>query len=198
MQRAYVLFLYYHLLDTVLRKIDLNTAEEGACLNWHGAIDVGTPVMAMPHRRMGRCNDPTLKPPQQIRVRALMLELFSNKRPPTKAKTPRSIVVSNTCLNQECICPDCSRYVRRGIPIAMGLANMDLATSTLRRKRIAETKQSIRVLTPEQVQRIKFELSTTARELARQMNVNFSVVHSCRSGRTYQDFRPSPFAGLGG
>lgn len=197
MQRAFVLFLYYHLLDTVLRKIDLNTVEEGACLNWQGAIDQGTPVVAMPHRRIGLTSDPAKKPPQQIRVRGLMLELFSNKRPPAKAKTDRSIVVSNTCRNPACICPDCSRYVHRGVPIAKGLANMDLATSTLRRKRISQAKQHMRVLTPEQVQRIKFELGTTARELARQMNVNFSVVHSCRTGRTYQDFRPSPFAGLG-
>lgn len=197
MQRALVLFIYYHLLDTVLGKIDLNTEEEGACLNWLGAIDDGTPVLAMPYRRMGLTDDPAKKAPQQLRVRALMLELFTNKRPPAKPKTPRSTVVSNTCRNQVCICPDCSNYMNRGVPIAKGLANMDLATSTLRRKRIAETKKHMRVLTPEQVQRIKFEQSTTARELARQMNVNFSVVHSCRTGRTYQDFRPSPFAGLG-
>lgn len=197
MQRARVLALFYYLLETVLRKIIINTVEEGACLNWLGAIDEGSPVLAMPHRRMGRTQDKAAKPPQQIRVRALLLELFTRKRRPKNGKTPRSIVVSNICRNQQCVCPDCSRYMQRSAVVAIGLANMDLATATLRRKRITEKRRHSRVLTPEQEQRIKQEHSTSARELARQMDVNFSVVHHCRIGRTYQDFRPSPFAGLG-
>ena len=66
----------------------------------------------------------------------------------------------------------------------------------MRRKRIAEKKHSVRVLTDQQAERIKTEISTTARALARELGVNFSVVQSCRAGRTYNDFTASPWRGL--
>ncbi len=196
MQSAFVLAIYYHLLETVLRKIHRETVEEGDCLMWPGANDNGSPVMAMPYRRIGQARPAGDRPPQQIRVRTLLLELFTGKRPPANTTTPRSIVVSTRCGNGACVCPDCAGYMQRGTVIARGLAGMDQATATLRRKRIAETRRSTRVLTDQQAARIKTELSTTARALARELGVNFSVVNNCRAGRTYRDFSASPWQGL--
>lgn len=196
MSQFVVLSLYYHLLALVLEKIDQNTVEEGACLNWLGASDDGSPVLAMPMRRLGR-GSRLPNPPGQIRVRGLMLELFTHKRPAKNAKTARTIVVSNNCRNTACVCPDCSAYQHRGLAQAHGLANMDAATSLLRGKKIAASRTHLRALTPEQVHRIRTETSTAVRELARQMNVNFSVVQGCRAGRTYREYTANPFTGLG-
>ena len=196
MQQLVVLTLYYHLLVLVLKKIDQYTIEEGACFNWTGASDHGSPVLGMPLRRLGR-GSRLPNPPGQIRVRALMLELFTDKRPAKKAKTERTIVVTPSCRNSECVCPDCAVYQNRGIPQRLGLANMDAATSLLRGKKISASRMHLRVLTPEQVQRIRTETSTSVRELARQMNVNFSVVQGCRAERTYRNYTANPFTGLG-
>lgn len=195
MQRAHVLAIYFHLLETVLRKIRLQVVEEGSCLLWQGAIDTGSPVMAMPYRRLGQGGSEPA--PGQIRVRELMLEIFTHKRPPPRAKTPRSIVVSTSCCNPPCVCPDCAGYMPRGLVQKRGFANMDMAKEQLRRKRIMEKKRHIRALTDDQVSRIKTELSTSARALAREMGLNFSVVRNCRVGRTYRDFTASPWSGLG-
>lgn len=196
MQSAFVLAIYYHLLETVLRKIHRETVEEGDCLMWPGANDDGSPVMAMPYRRFGQARPGSDRPPQQIRVRTLLLELFTGKRPPANAKTPRSIVVSTRCGNGACVCPDCAGYLLRGAVIARGLADMDQAKATMRRKRIAEKKHSVRVLTDQQAERIKTEIGTSARALSRELGVTFSVVHSCRTGRTYRDFSASFWQGL--
>ncbi len=196
MSQFVVLSLYYHLLALVLQKIDLNTVEEGKCLNWTGAIDHGSPVLAMPMRRLGR-ESRLPNPPNQIRVRSLMLELFTHKRPPKNAKNPRTFVVTTTCRNSACVCPDCATYQHRGLPQAHGIANMDAATALLRSKKIAIALHHRRVLTPEQVKRIRAETSTSIRELARQMKVNFSVIQNCRARRTYRDYTANPFTGLG-
>lgn len=196
MSQFVVLTLYYHLLALVLQKIDKNTVEEGKCLNWLGANDNGSPVIAMPLRRLG-WDSRLPSPPSQIRVRGLMLELFTRKRPPKNARTERTIVVSTTCRNSACVCPDCAAYQNRGLPQGHGLANMDAATSLLRGKKISASRLHTRVLNDEQVHRIRTETSTSARKLARQMNVNFTVVYACRKNRTYRDYTATPFSGLG-
>ena len=126
-----------------------------------------------------------------------MLELFTRKRPPKQAKTAKTYVVTPTCRNSACVSPVCANYQHRGLPQAHGLANMDAATVLLRGKKIAASRMHLRALTPEQVQRIRTDTSTAVRELARQMKVNFSVVQSCRVGRTYRDYAANPFTGLG-
>lgn len=196
MSQLVVLALYYHLLVLVLQKIDKNTVEEGKCLNWLGASDNGSPVIAMPMRRLGR-DSRLSNPPCHIRVRGLMLELFTRKRPPKQAKTEHSIVVTPTCRNSACVCPDCAAYQDRGVPQRHGLVNMDAATSLIRGKKISASRMHTRVLNDEQVQRIRTETTTSARELARQMNVCPKVVHSCRTNRTYRDYTANPFSGLG-
>lgn len=196
MQQLVVLTLYYHLLVLVLKKIDQYTIEEGACLNWTGASDHGSPVLGMPLRRQGR-GSRLPNPPGQIRVRALMLELFTGKRPPKQAKTAKTYVVTPTCRNSACVSPSCANYQHRGLPQAYGMANMDAASILLRGKKLAASRMHARALTPEQVQRIRTETDTTLRALAQQMGVNTSVVHNCRAGRTYRDYTANPFTGLG-
>lgn len=196
MSQLVVLALYYHLLALVLKKIDQNTVEEGKCLNWLGANSNGSPVLAMPMRNQGRSSSLST-PPSQIRVRGLMLELFTRKRPPKNARTEHTIVVTATCHNGACVCPDCAAYQDRGVPQRHGLVNMDAATSLLRGKKISASRMHTRVLNDEQVQRIRTETTTSARELARQMNVCPKVVHLCRTNRTYRDYTATPFSGLG-
>lgn len=202
MQRAHVLAIYFHLLETVIRKIRLTVEEEGACLIWRGAIDAGSPVMAMPYRRFGICGP--IKAPSQIRVRTLLLELFTNKRQPAGA-TPRTVVVTATCRNGACVCPDCARFLPRSVLMTRTMAEMNPVLNALRKDRILAKKKAsgLRVLTDEQAVRIKTETNTSARALAREMNLNFSVVHACRQDRTYRELSGvprvatiSPWAGL--
>lgn len=196
MSHFVVMILYYHLLAEVVSKIDQQTVEDGGCLIWLGAIDQGSPVLAIPYRRLGRGSSlPT--PPVQLRVRTLMLELFTKKRPSKHAKTPRSIIVSTTCRNPACICPDCATYMNRGQAIAHGLAHMDKAKALLRAQRISVARKDRRVLTDDQVERIRNETETPARVLAREMGKNFSVVRNCRLGTTYRNYSATPFSGLG-
>ncbi|WP_370682231.1 hypothetical protein [Comamonas sp. GB3 AK4-5] len=199
MQRAHVLAIYFHLLETVLRKLIRETVEEGTCLIWQGAVDAGSPVMAMPYRRFGQGVAPC-----QLRVRGLLLELCTNKRPPANAK-PRTVVVSATCRNGACVCPDCARYVRRTYLTARAMEEMNPVLNALRKDRIlaARKESGVRALTDEQALRVKTETGTSARALARELGVNFSVVQLCRKNRTYRELSPeprvptaSPWAGL--
>lgn len=189
MQRAHVLAIYYHLLETVIRKIRLTVEEEGACLIWHGAIDGGSPVMAMPYRRFGLGN----QAPSQIRVRTLLLELFTHKRPPP-GTTPRTVVVTATCRNGACVCPDCARYLPRSALMTRTMAEMNPVLNALRKDRILAKKKAsgLRVLTDEEALRIKTETGTSARALARELGRNFSVVHACRQNRTYRELSAAP------
>lgn len=189
MQRAHVLAIYFHLLETVIRKIRLTVVEEGACLIWQGAIDAGSPVMAMPYRRFGLGN----QAPSQIRVRTLLLELCTHKRPPA-GTTPRTVVVTATCRNGACVCPDCARYLPRSALMTRTMAEMNPVLNALRKDRILAKKKAsgLRVLTDEEALRIKTETGTSARALARELGRNFSVVHACRQNRTYRELSAAP------
>lgn len=190
-----VLRIYFYLLELVLFKVHEGVEEEGDCWMWRGALDSGSPVLAMPHRRFGYGSEH--KPPGQIRLRTLLMELMTGKRPPAEAKTQR-YVVSAKCGNGACVCPDCASYMRHGEPIKRGFANQDAGTALMRRKNVAAHKKANRVLTDEQVRRIRTELNTSGRALAREFGRNLSVIQECRLGKTYVFFSaPSPLPSVG-
>ena len=200
MQHAQVLTLFYCLLETVLRKIIHDTVEEGNCLLWKSAVDTRSPVMAMPYIRMGILPDGS-KPHGQIRVRTLLLEIFSKKQLPEGA--PGTVIVTTTCRNKRCICPACASYMPRSKLVERSMAELDIAKATIRSNKIREARRHVRSLTDEQALRVKTETGPEARRLSREFGVSASVIYQCRSDNTYRDISPnlvpaigSPWAGL--
>ena len=202
LHRAQLLAIFGRLLAVVLYRIWINSTDDDECTTWHGAILSGSPKLRMPGKRFDAHPETGTRPPPQVHIRQLLVELFTGKLPRHawrghERKGKGRTVLQPTCGNPHCINPLHIQYIPHGVAIAAALAKLDAATIALKRKRCAEAFAYRRKLTPDQVQRIRTEPHTPIEKLAAEMRVSYETIRNCRTGRTYKTYERSPFSGLG-
>lgn len=160
------------LMDRILQKCE----EDGDCLIWQGAGSCRTPIMRIPGSRA------------LVPVRRVVLELAG--------KWKGADVATNTCGNSACVAQEHAIGASRKKLVKMAVAKTAYHKRPARNARISAVARAGGKFSPEVVAEIRSsDLSTRA--LAAIHGVSQSSIWELVSGKTYRDYSPTPFTGLG-
>lgn len=181
------------LADVLTRLTEGTEFSQGSkCWVSRKAMSHGTAVMN--HRRLRSTSaGETPRGASQIKVLGLLLEMGQVQMPDVG---PHACPVLR-CGEPQCINPAHVAPKSRGELIAQGHARRDAASKILHAQRIARARVKFRVLDDALLHRVRHELSTPLKALARETGVAYSTLQAARAGRTYEAFQATPWTGLG-
>lgn len=166
--------------------------QDSKCWVWRKAMSHGTAVMN--HRRLRSTSaGETPRGASQIKVLWLLLELGQLRLP----HGGPSICPVLRCGELRCTNPAHVALKPRGELIAQDHARRDAASKLLHAQRIARARVKFRVLDDALLHRVRHELATPLKALARETGVPYSTLQAARAGRTYKTFQATPWTGLG-
>jgi hypothetical protein len=161
----------------LMDKIRSRCIECGDCLLWQGAGADKTPCMRLPGQRA------------LVSVRRVVLQIAGTWKPGQLA--------TNTCGTSACVGVEHAIGVTRKALVKQAVARTAYHKRPTRNAKISAIARAGGRLSPEAVEDIRAsDLSTRA--LAARHGVAQSTVWELVSGKTYRDYAPSPFSGLGG
>ena len=148
--------------------------EDGDCWIWNLATSSGgTPKFTIKGK--------------QVAARRTVAELIG--------KNIEGKLVTNTCGNKRCICPDHIKITDKAGLATMAAKRTGYAQQITRRKKISDKKRQTGKITLEQALEVRYSPMTLL-DVANKVGISKSTAQRIRSGDTWKDYA-NPFAALG-
>jgi hypothetical protein len=160
----------------LMDKIRSRSIECGDCLLWQGAGADKTPCMRLPGER------------SLVSVRRVVLEIAGKWR--------AGMLATNTCGTAACVGEDHAIGVTRKALVKRAVERTAYHKRPTRNAKISAIARASGRLSPEAVADIRASDLPT-RALAERHGVSQSTVWELVSGKTYRDYNPNVFSGLG-
>lgn len=159
--------------EITMELIASKCVEDGDCLIWQYGAAHGAPYMSLNSK--------------SVPVRRWIAENVMNK-------DVGRYVVTSSCMNKMCVCPDHLVVVTRAKLQKMIADHTGFASHPVRRQKLIEAAKRVHGFDPELRQRI-LDDPRPQREIAREIGKSQDFVSKIKRGKSYRDL-VSPWAGL--